>query len=151
MTSRNLRIIAAASFFILLLLISAGCTSIPGPEPRITPTPQKTKVPVTPQVKISAEKTTIPPTSVVTAVRTILMVTPSGTPQGTYESRTCVQQGGTVVRPGEMCDGTWLDATDTFSCCSQTPASAIDRNATITVEPFDLEIAMDDDPGSILP
>jgi hypothetical protein len=143
--------IGVTSILILCLLIAAGCTSIPGPEPRSTPAPVKTTVPVTPQVKHTLVKTTTEPVPVMATSKPVVQLSPAATLSGTYESRTCAQQGGGIVQPGQQCPGSWLIAADTFSCCSVAPVSALSRNASITLEPFDLTLSLDDDPGSILP
>ncbi|PKL63667.1 MAG: hypothetical protein CVV32_12555 [Methanomicrobiales archaeon HGW-Methanomicrobiales-3] len=143
-----------ASLLILCLLVTAGCTSIPGPEPRKTTAPQQPTAPVTPQGTIAVLKTATPVTATpgpaVTPVAVQTMIPPT-TPQGTYETRTCAEQGGAIARPGEMCPGTWIRATDSFSCCKEMPVPSLDRNSTLSIEPLDLEIVMDDAPGTIVP
>jgi hypothetical protein len=146
------RVFAVLAIAIVFLIVVAGCTSIPGPEPRSTPAPPTTTVPVTPQVRDPGMRvTTTPvPTTAVT-VRTLAMVTPVATREGSYEARTCAQQGGGIAEPGQRCPGTWLVAPDTFNCCSVTPVRDPVRNISITVPPFDAVIPLDDDPGSVLP
>jgi hypothetical protein len=145
------RVIAVLAILVVFLLVTAGCTTIPGPEPRPTPAATKTTVPVTPQVKVTV--TQVPPTSpAVVATRTILQITPTLSPRGTSESRTCAQQGGGIAQPGQQCPGTWLVSTDSFSCCSVTPVRApVVQNASVVIDPFDIATILDDDPGSILP
>jgi hypothetical protein len=146
----NKGIIAVLAILLLLLLITAGCTSIPGPEPRSTPAPAKTTVPVTPQAKVTVAMTPIPAqTEAVTKI--LVPVNPTPSPAGTYESRTCAQQGGGIAHPGQQCPGTWLTASDTFSCCSVPPFREPAQNASVVAEPFDIFLVIDDDPGSILP
>jgi len=152
MRRNDVLVLVTVSILILCLLVTAGCTSIPGPEPRVTPTAEKTPVPVTPQAKTLAIKTaTLPPTPTSATRPVITQPTPATTPQGTYELRTCAEQDGGIAQPGERCPGTWLAAADTFSCCSVMPIPAIDRNTTISIEPLDLVIVMDDNPGTIIP
>ena len=153
MRKSDVLVLVMTSVLILCLLVTAGCTSIPGPEPRQTPAVEKTTAPVTPQARSLAIKTQTPvPTTSEPAVRPVVVQTaPVTTPQGTYELRTCAGQGGGIAQPGEMCPGTWLSATDTFSCCQVMPVPAIDRNTTISIKPLDLVIVIDDDPGSIVP
>jgi hypothetical protein len=149
---RHAQVFTVSAVLVMCLLIAAGCTSIPGPESRQIPVTASTTVPVTPQVKAPAQVTTLPPpVPVTTSIPSPAQVTPASTAPGTYELRTCTQAAGTVVLPGEKCPGSWLTASDTFSCCSQKAVRAIDRNASITVVPFDLTIAMDDTIGSTLP
>jgi hypothetical protein len=141
---------------LLLLFISAGCTSIPGPEKRyalpgtMTPVPEEVVTIKTMRLTTTLA-TTIPPT-VIPAAEPSKGITETASPsQGTFESRSCAQQGGGIARPGQQCPGTWLIAVDTFSCCSAPPVNAGPRNASITIKPFDLTIVMNDDLGSILP
>jgi hypothetical protein len=152
MRRSDVLILVTASILIISLLVTAGCTSIPGPEPRQTHPVEKTPVPVTPQARTLAIKTATPSPTLEPANRPVtVQVTPATTPHGTYELRTCAQQGGGTAQPGDMCPGTWLAAADTFSCCSVIPAMAIDRNTTISIEPLDLVIVIDDNPGNIIP
>lgn len=152
MRRNDVLILVTASILVLCLLVTAGCTSIPGPEPWVTPAVEKTPVPVTPQAKTLAIKTATPSPASEPVTRPVtVQVTPATTPQGTYELRTCAEQGGGIGQPGEMCPGTWLAAADTFSCCSEMPVPALDRNTTISIEPLDLVIVMDDNPGTIIP
>ncbi|HII99596.1 MAG TPA: hypothetical protein HA272_10205 [Methanoregula sp.] len=150
---RDLPVLVITSLLILCLLVTAGCTSIPGPEPRQTPALEKPPAPVTPQAKTPVLKTATPaastpgPAATPVAVQTTLPTTP----QGTYGIQTCAGLGGAIVRPGGMCPGTWVRATDSFSCCTETPLPSIDRNSTLAIEPLDLVIVMDDAFGSVVP
>jgi hypothetical protein len=143
---------------VLLLVLSpvvAGCLSIPGPESSkktlavttVTMTPGAVQTPLTPSP--AAQATTVmtmkrPATTPVPAVTT----NPSR-----YAPATCPQQGGTVVTAGLQCTGTWLGATDTFSCCSLEPVAEPGVNETefLTVTPFNLTVNINDSPGSIRP
>lgn len=40
---------------------------------------------------------------------------------------------------GEECPGEWLDASDTFSCCSEPCKSTISDEEILTIEPFELD------------
>lgn len=134
-----------AALLLVLLPLFAGCLTIPGPE----------------TVKKSAADTVtlaISHATEVTPGRTTkaLVETPSPAPAITtqeagYESRTCTQQKGTVVTPGQQCKGTWLAATDTFSCCSVLPVAAGSGNEPVTVAPLSLDVNLDDSLGSITP
>jgi hypothetical protein len=144
------RVIAGISLvLVLFLLISAGCTTIPGPEQRTVQTPVKTTIPVTPQVKTTPVKTitttplTAPPTPPPSPLPTPV-IPAAGSGQDGSVSQTCAQQNGGIAQPGETCPGAWLVASDTFSCCSQKPVREASRNTSITVEPFTLVIDMDD-------
>jgi len=50
-----------------------------------------------------------------------------------------------------MCPGTWISATDSFSCCTEVPVPSLDRTSTLSIEPPDLEIVMDDALGTVVP
>lgn len=154
MRKNGCRGLAVAAVLVVFLVVTAGCLSIPGPEtrPAVTPTKQPATAAVTQPVKTVAVTPLItqsPATAPVTPAK--VPVNPVVTQQGAYETRTCSEQGGEIARPGQMCPGTWLTATDTFSCCSVTPESAINRATVITTEPLNLIIVMNDDPGSIIP
>jgi hypothetical protein len=143
---------------VLLLVLSpivAGCLSIPGPEsskktPAVTTTVTGTKTVQTPLTKSPAAQVTPVKTTKAPVVTPVPVVT---TKQSGYESETCTQQGGTVVTAGLQCTGTWLAATDTFSCCSSKPVAESGVNATevLTVPPFNLTVNINDSPGSIRP
>lgn len=152
MQRRDILCLATALILIICLIFATGCTSIPGPEPRQKTTLEKTPVPVSPPAKTLGTKTTLLTPTLQPATQPVTVkATPSTTPQGTYELRNCAQQKGAIAMPGERCPGTWLAAVDTFSCCSEKPVPALDRNTTITIQPLDLVLVMDDDPGIIIP
>ncbi len=154
MHKNGCRVLAVAAVLVVVLVVMAGCLSIPGPEtkPAVTPTKQPATSATTQQVKTVAVTTPVtqPPATAPTTP-TAGPVNPVVTPQGAYETRTCADQRGEIARPGQMCPGTWLAATDTFSCCSVTPVSAINRSTVMKTEPLNLIIVMNDDPGSIIP
>jgi hypothetical protein len=145
-----------ALFAVLLLIFTpliAGCLTVPGPEdgkkyPVVT---RPTTVP--PVVKSTVVKTPVvtqTPASIITSV-------PATTPPLTLtvSSGTCSQVGGTVVTPGYSCTGTWLAASDTFSCCSGIPVPETygsSNESVMAIPPaFSLSVNLDDDPGSIIP
>jgi hypothetical protein len=153
---------ASRGFFtlsvILLLVIfplAAGCLSVPGPESQ-KKTPTVTAA-VTRSAQTTAPATTIVQGTVVTAPaaeRTTTLSTPSITTApivSRYAADTCTGQGGSLVLPGQMCPGTWLVATNTFSCCSVKPVNAKGSNKTISAAPFTLTVNIDDNLGSIRP
>jgi hypothetical protein len=142
--------IAVMAVLIVFLLVTSGCTSIPGPEPRTTIAPIKTTVPVTPQVKITVAPTPQPSRVAVTTPTMVQMTPPRSSP-GMFESRTCVQQGGGIAVAGQQCPGAWLLSTDSFSCCSVPPVRDPVLNTSVVIEPFGIAILLDDDPGSIQP
>jgi hypothetical protein len=63
---------------------------------------------------------------------------------------TCSSQGGERAIAGQTCPGTWLSASDTFSCCSKKPIAIAPVNATETIVMFDFNVIMNDDLGSII-
>lgn len=50
--------------------------------------------------------------------------------------KTCAALGGDTCTVGEDCTGSWLNAQDSFSCCSGTCSGAGAGGAVITIEPF---------------
>ena len=147
-------VLAVAAVLVVFLVVTAGCLSIPGPEPRPTATPAKqpATTAATPPVKTVAVTTVVTqPTATAPVPLTTVQVNPRVAGQGAYETRTCAEQGGALARPGQTCPGTWLAATDTFSCCSVMPVSAINRTTVMETGPLNLIIVMNDDPGSIIP
>lgn len=159
MTKNALAVPLAALLLVVAIILCAGCTSIPGPDARFTPLPTTTMVPMTPQVKVTSLKLTTAPvtTSPFAAATAIPVATtaslqPTATvPPDTFETRTCAEQGGSVVGPDQACSGTWLAAGDTFNCCSAVPVRDTVRNVTVAIPPLDVVIVMDDDPGPVVP
>lgn len=145
----------AAILLLILFPLAAGCLSVPGPES------QKKTPTVTAAVSRSAQATA-PVTTVLqrTAVttpageRTTPLPSPSATTASQvarYAADTCTGQGGAQVLPGQTCPGTWLAATNTFSCCSVKPVDAKGSNKTLSAAPFTLTVNVDDTLGSIRP
>jgi hypothetical protein len=69
--------------------------------------------------------------------------TPSVTPTPTAtltpapaSLKTCTELNGYVCEVGEECQGEWLDASDTFSCCSEKCKSSISEEELLTIEDF---------------
>lgn len=50
---------------------------------------------------------------------------------------TCTELNGYVCGIGEDCLGVWLDASDTFSCCSKNCKSAIEEGDILSIDPFE--------------
>jgi hypothetical protein len=71
--------------------------------------------------------------------------TPSATPTPTITTsvagklKTCAELNGSVCEVGEECQGEWLDASDTFSCCSKPCISGISEAGILTINPFEPE------------
>ena len=112
--------IAVAGLIVLLLaaaMFSAGCARNQGQD---APAPS----PAAPTgTGAAAVKTT--PSAAPTAPVT----------QGT-SVKTCSGLGGTVTGAGQTCPGTYLPASDSFSCCSVKPAGGATAGAVLTIEPF---------------
>ena len=58
-------------------------------------------------------------------------------PSEVSDSKTCAELNGDVCDVGEDCGGQWLDATDTFSCCSQSCQSSA-NGSIIDIDTFEL-------------
>ena len=143
-----------AVLLLVLTPLMAGCLTVPGPEDG-KKYPVVTTVPMTPHVvKTTVVRTPATPRAPAPATTTPVPATPSPF-TGTVSSGTCSQIGGTVVTPGYSCTGTWLAASDSFSCCSGIPVpetSGSSNDSAIAIPPaFSLNVNLDDDPGSILP
>lgn len=152
---RKTPLIALIVVFLLALTpLVAGCLSVPGPGDE-----KRNPVVTTANAPSSAERTTVPQTPVVrrtsSAVSTPLPVTTLTGTAPTVSGSSCVQQGGTEVQPGYQCTGTWLTASDTFSCCSKVPVretpGTSNKSATVIPSAFSLIVNLDDNPGSITP
>lgn len=146
-------LIVLVVLLLALTPLTAGCLSIPGPEdgkktPVVTPVtttaaPERTNAIQTPLTRRAF-----------TPVTTPVPATSAGSTGGAVTA-TCTQQGGTAMQAGYRCTGTWLAASDTFSCCSTVPVreTAATGNATGTLIPptFSLSVNLDDNLGSITP
>ncbi len=122
MTSCTRRFIRPVIFLLILCILAAGCTSKTTVQP----------IPVT----------TVPATHPVTKV-----LTPVPTTQVTVTddgSKTCSQLKGTIAIPGQVCPAIWLNASDSFSCCSKLPVSAKTTKPGLVVAPLDLRITSND-------
>jgi hypothetical protein len=71
--------------------------------------------------------------------------TPSVTPTPTAtltpapaSFKTCTELNGYVCEVGEECQGEWLDASDTFSCCSEKCKSSISEEELLTIDLFEV-------------
>jgi hypothetical protein len=69
-------------------------------------------------------------------------------PDSAYSGSSCTALGGDVCTAGEECRGSWLAATDTFTCCSQACTGTMAAE-TLTIEPFDI-LQENEDLGSIV-
>jgi hypothetical protein len=72
----------------------------------------------------------------------------SVTPDMTSGLKTCAELNGYECGVGDECQGDWLDASDTFSCCSELCESCIDEEDLLTIDLFE-EITEDEDLGEI--
>ncbi|PKL67710.1 MAG: hypothetical protein CVV30_12520 [Methanomicrobiales archaeon HGW-Methanomicrobiales-1] len=128
MTSSACRFIKSAVFLIILCILSAGCTSGDTTQPAsTTPSPTVTSVSSKYATKVA---TPVP--------------TPSPTSLPDDGSKTCSQLQGTVAVPGQVCPGTWLTVSDSFSCCSKLPVAGTTTKPLVTVDPLDLRITHND-------
>jgi hypothetical protein len=151
MNSRTF-VMCSLAVILIVLLSSAGCTSIPGPEPRQTLIPVTTMPVEVVTMRTSTLMATPAPTTAALATAPIISMTPTSSLQNAATGlKTCSRQGGGIAEAGQQCPGTWLVASDTFNCCSKAPVREISRNASVTISPFDVVIVMDDDPGNTLP
>lgn len=133
------------ALLIVCSLAAAGCTSIPGPGsgPGTTAT---TAPPAPVQAVQATPEQTVPMTGNF-PIRQPTTVPPAAS----SVNQTCAMQGGAIATPGLTCQGVWLPSTDTSSCCSVQPIPVVTPNPTITIEPLDLSVRVDDDLGSIVP
>lgn len=122
MTSCTRRFIRPVIFLLILCILAAGCTSKTSVQP--------------------APATTVPATHPVTKV-----LTPVPTPQVTVPddgTKTCSQLKGIIAVPGQVCPGTWLNVSDSFSCCTKPPVAGKTTNLLLVVAPLDLRIISND-------
>ncbi len=57
-------------------------------------------------------------------------------PEKDFDLETCADLGGYICDVGEECEGKWLDAFDTFSCCSERCESTLEDK--LVIDPFDV-------------
>jgi hypothetical protein len=137
-----------AILMLALVPLTAGCLSIPGPESAKKTTPAVTMTTRSPSPAAPAAVTTLQ-TGAFTATPTPLPATTQVS--SGYASVDCTGLGGWVVSPGQQCKGTWLTATNTFSCCSVQPVKAGIRNHSFAVSSLNLSVNLADSLGSISP
>ena len=85
----------------------------------------------------SAVNDTLTPNPVIatpTSAPAATTAVPVPTMQG-IAARTCSQLGGDLCSATEDCPGSWLDAADSFSCCSRPCMET--AGAVLTIEPFE--------------
>ena len=152
---RDRLLFALAVIFLLVSFpLAAGCLSVPGPDSTKKTTPVTAAVTRSPQATASPEVPATPaPAQVATRAPAVPQPSsPVATPGKTgYAVATCTDQGGFLVAPGQQCTGSWLSATNTFSCCSVQPVSAAGSNRSVQAAPFTLTVNIDDNLGSITP
>lgn len=56
-------------------------------------------------------------------------------PTEVFGLETCEELGGYICEVGEECEGEWLDASDTFRCCSCNCTAS--EEEPLTIEPFE--------------
>lgn len=104
---------------VICIALTSGCVKENGsaPSPAATPT------------------STPKPTSA-----TEPSVTPAPSAASIDESgglKTCAELNGYECGMGEDCPGEWLDASDTFCCCSEPCTSSTGDEGVLTIEPFE--------------
>jgi hypothetical protein len=68
---------------------------------------------------------------------------PSPTMPVGADDGSCASLGGDICTTGEECRGSWITASDSFSCCSQSCSGTVPAG-TLTIEPFDMLVENDD-------
>jgi hypothetical protein len=151
-TAKAMFVLLATLLLVLSPLI-AGCLTVPGPESAKKTTPAMTTMEI--ERPVTTVSSVTPAVTRMTAARTPMVttvpVTIVTTLKSGYASGTCAELGGSVVSPGQQCKGSWLAATNTFSCCSIPPVAVERANQSVTVFPFDLTVSVEDSLGSITP
>ena len=56
-------------------------------------------------------------------------------PEEVAAMKTCEELGGYICEEGVTCSGEWLDASDTFRCCSCD--CSMSQDEPLTIEPFE--------------
>lgn len=54
-----------------------------------------------------------------------------------FVGRTCASLGGDICTAGEECTGSWLNAQDSFSCCSRVCTGSAGSGTILTIAPFE--------------
>ena len=62
--------------------------------------------------------------------------------------KTCAELNGYVCNENQDCNGTWVNASDTFRCCSCECQSLVNESAILMIDTFD-ENLMNDSLGDI--
>lgn len=142
--------------FVLLSIVvfCLGCTQ-PATDDNVEEEPSSmieggwtspTTAPVAPKQPPSETQTPTPTVSgVVSQPTTTLPFTTTTWPvvTSTLDSRTCTQLGGYECVIGDECPGSWLEAADTFNCCS----TRCEEVEMLEIEPFQTD--PDDTTGRI--
>ena len=141
-------IIYASAIMIIAAGVLLGVSLIKGPSHQIQSAipPTQTLIVQTQAIPVSTTIQKHTPIPVATT-------TPSPPPFNGTGNRlmTCTQQRGTIVTAGQAVNGTWLDASDTFSCSAFIPTQLGMGNQTITLDLFNLTIIQNDNLGTIVP
>jgi hypothetical protein len=99
---------------VICIVLTSGCVKENGSAPSPTATPTSTTA------------------SSVTPAPSAAPITKSS------GLKTCAELNGYECGMGEECPGEWLDASDTFSCCSEPCTSSTGDEGVLTIEPFEL-------------
>ena len=113
---KNKLLMGLIAISVICIALTSGCVKENGsaPSPTATPTPTSTTAPS------------------VTPAPSAASITESG------GLKTCAELNGYECGMGEECPGEWLDASDTFSCCSEPCTSSTGDEGVLTIEPFEL-------------
>jgi hypothetical protein len=92
--------------------------------------------------------TAVPPqlTTPVAAAQSPVTAAPAASQEASRSTtaKTCAALGGDTCSPGEDCTGSWLNAQDSFSCCSVTCAGPSGSGAVVTIAPFETPASLDE-------
>ena len=115
------------SLFCLALLVTSLCMAgcVRDRADRGTVTDTLTSFPVITTAPAAGVPATPAPVATAVPARTANEVT----------HKTCTQLGGDICVVTSECPGSWLDAVDSFSCCSR-PCTGI-ADEVLTIEPFE--------------
>jgi hypothetical protein len=117
----------SAILLLIVCLLVTGCTSRTDVQP-VSATP----LPTTYAVKGF------------TPAPTPQVLVPDGGSEVGDGTKACSQLNGTIAVPGQVCPGTWLTVSDSFSCCSKIPVIEKTAKPQLTVAPLNLQITHDD-------